>query len=1211
MFYFSRRDLFKAGLAVSASSLLPRPAFGFPSESIDSSPSQQSDSRSDTLILGATDWKLGAFSFGEGERQSVYSPQFDDSTFRKVTVPGEVQLQIGLQGMDLYYQSKQVTQVNEKEWWYRKQFSIPGSFAGKRIRLLFEGADYFAAVWLNGKKLGEHEGCYVPFEFDVTADVITTGENQLTVRVTCPWLPEGRGFLEYMKGELAEVVPHIVTSFPSAPFVLGPNWDGLPAGGNAVFPMGLFRDVKLVASAVAVVDDLFISTKSVNEDGSATLGVSCSLRNFDQDKVSTSLSLTIIPENFAGESLTMFRRAIEVPPGKTAIVEELTIKNPNLWWTWDSGEQNLYRATATLSLAAGGVVETRQTIFGIRTISRKEDMSYWLNGTRLFLKGAWYPIADIFGSKPTRETYEKDLLLYRAANLNHLVNFTVVEKPDFYDLCDRLGILNFLEFPFTQFGPMEVLSRNNPRREIYVAEALSQVRQIIVLLRNHPSIVVWAPFAEAHMKGKGAGWGALGVDFDQYGYQEFSNSIHEIVAELSPGTVFHASFCDEGEQHFWMGNANWTGDTVSNYNQHFHANAGFISEYGTIALPVLETLETMLTPEEMWSSHNSLFPRWYNLPIDVNAYSYQTSFDYVGFTGVLDRINQFVDQNVRSAKELIDDSQLYQAFIFKYATEAYRRKKYNSVNGTRIWAYGELSPGIRFNFLDYYRTPKMGYYYLKNAQERFTVNFAYEEALESQVSGKQLHVPVWVINDHPRPVVFHLHCEIAGLDGVRVWTKDLPGEAGSDSSKQVGLVDWTTDKPGVYVLQAHISEDNGPLRSQQTTFIKVTPKLFSRHIRVLLIGQRKYSLPIAHMAQAMGLGVEVIDEDSIHNLAGLRDPDGVRSKYDLVWLASFDSLWKLLASQEAEGLKKAINQGVGFIHSGGPGSFHGGSIQAALLGLTALAEVLPVELGNRDDLFVGESTLGTGGAAKNNLSDEEVRLAPGAGQEWEAAEWNGYELDGFNRVRLKPGSQQTLTIMGNPLLVTGHFGEARTVAFMGFTPEYVETQASWNSEIVFPYMLDQEFASTPKTRAYFMLFMTMIAAATGVAPSAPYAEILAARTKPLFETLQNQPAATLLLPKTLEARFAEGKAITSFSIPNQSGFYARLIRIRENWKSSATEAPFLAIYSDNYFDLLPGETKEITVEFQLPEGASRAAQGLIVVEGSNVAKVEIPITVTR
>jgi hypothetical protein len=316
--YPSRRDLLKAGLALSASSLLPPNSFASPLRAFAGAPSLQDSAFKDKIIvLSDGDWKLGAFSFGEGERLAAYSNQFDESNFRKVKVPGEVQLQIGLEGMDLYYQGKDVTLVNQKEWWYRKQFSVLPGLQGKRLRLVFQGVDYFATVWLNGQKLGEHEGCYVPFEFDVTSAVTFNGANHLAVKVTCPWLPEGRGFLEYMKGELAEVVPHIVTSFPTAPFVLGPNWDGLPAGGNAVFPMGLFREVTLVASRVAVVSDLFISTQSLNKDGTATLAVSCTLRNLDQSKLSASLELSIVPDNFAGEPLNVFKRSIELPTGDT------------------------------------------------------------------------------------------------------------------------------------------------------------------------------------------------------------------------------------------------------------------------------------------------------------------------------------------------------------------------------------------------------------------------------------------------------------------------------------------------------------------------------------------------------------------------------------------------------------------------------------------------------------------------------------------------------------------------------------------------------------------------------------------------------------------------------------------------------------------------------------------------------------------------------
>ena len=75
-------------------------------------------------------------------------------------------------------------------------------------------------------------------------------------------------------------------------------------------------------------------------------------------------------------------------------------------------------------------------------------------------------MGDYYGSLTSRQIYERDLLYYKAANLNHIVNHTVVEKPDFYDLCDRLGILVIVQMPFSQFGPLEVLAPSSPRHDV-------------------------------------------------------------------------------------------------------------------------------------------------------------------------------------------------------------------------------------------------------------------------------------------------------------------------------------------------------------------------------------------------------------------------------------------------------------------------------------------------------------------------------------------------------------------------------------------------------------------------------------------------------------------------------------------------------------------------------------------------------------------------
>lgn len=1155
-----------------------------------------------TLSLGGTGWRLGAFPFKEGERQQAQLPGFDDQAFRTVTVPGEVQRQVGLAGMNLYQQRREPTLLNDQEWWYRKRFAAPADWSGRSIRLVFEGVDYFCSVWLNGEKLGEHEGGSVAFDFDVTTRLKVGGDNLLAVKVTCPWLPAGRGFLEYMKGNLAMAVPGQVTEFPSAPFVLGPTWDGLPAGGNAVFPFGLIRDVKLVASGLAAVSDLAVATKSIQADGSATLVISGSIRNGGGGALEVAMNLRIDPDNFPGDPLSLPGRRFKLNPGENRFEQEVTVPRARLWWTWDTGEQNLYRATAAIHVAGSPGSDSRETVFGIRTIEVHADMSYWLNGRRVFLKGAWYPFSDCFTAKPTRAELAWDLELFRAANLNHFVGFTVVEQPDFYDLCDRLGILNFFEFPFIQFGPMAVMDRANPRREAYVTQALAQVRQIIIQLRNHPSIVVWAPFAEAQIKGKG--WGAAGRDFERYGYQEFSDAIGRMVRELAPGTVFHPSFCDAGEQHFWMGTAGpWR---TTPYQEQFQADTGFVSEYGCIALPDLRSLEKMLPSTQLWSEEIPRETRWDGLPIDVAAYSYQTSFDYVGLAGVLDRVRRFVDTDIKSAQELVDDSQLYQGFLFQYATEIYRRRKYHAINGTRIWAYLEPTPGIRFGFVDYFRVPKLGYYYLKRAQSRFAVSFAQEDALESQVAGRTQVVPVWLLNDHSRDVSYTLHCEITDLQGRTVWTDDRAGKVAADSASPAGQVEWLPAAEGVYLLRARAREKDGPLEAESRTYIKVTPGILSRPCRMLLIGQEIYTRPLALMAESLGVSVKVVNESSIAELALLRDPAALRRDYDLVWLASFDSLWKLLDAPAAEGLKAAVRDGLNFVHSGGPGSFHGGSIRAALLNLTPLAGMLPVQMQDRDDLWLGQPPPAAFDTLMNHAPIRGLRAAPGGGGRWALPEMESAELPGINRVTAGPGSKVELTALGWPLVVTGTFGKARTVAYTGFTPSWTERRSPWDRKMVSPHFLDQELASDPAVRTCFSLMARILAAAMGEPLRVDPDTLLAARTRPLFETLQDLPEASLELPAMVPWAESPDGATAQLTLRNRERF-ARLVRVRMAWGDAGERTPGLARYDDNYFDMLPGEEKTIRVDLRLPAGVRNGLVGRLVVEGSNLIPATIPV----
>ena len=360
------------------------------------------------------------------------------------------------------------------------------------------------------------------------------------------------------------------------------------------------------------------------------------------------------------------------------------------------------------------------------------------------------------------------------------------------------------------------------------------------------------------------------------------------------------------------------------------------------------------------------------------------------------------------------------------------------------------------------------------------------------------------------------------------------------------------------------------------------------------------------MARAMGLSVDVISEESIRPLGELRNSAGIRKKYDVVWLASFESLWKILDNPAAEGLKEAIRQGVGFIHTGGPGSFHGGFGSGACLDFTPLAEVLPVQTVNRNDLVYGQGQATRADPAQY-APIKEIRAESQSGEKWGASQLREFGLPGFNAVELKPGSEQALSIAGRPLLMTGRYGEGKTVAFTGFTPAYTEQHADWDLQVVYPYLLDQVFVTNPVSRAYFDLFMRMLAEASGEKPAIAFNALIASRDKPLFETLKDLPPATVNLPASVKGVLSANKATIPLTLINSSQ-YARLVRIHIDWTTPAESSPYLLLYSDNYFDLLPGESKGVEIKVFVRAGTVGPIMGNLVVQGSNVSALQVPIT---
>ncbi len=1129
------------------------------------------------MTLDGSDWRMGAFDFGAGVRAGAETKSFNESSFKTVTVPGDTQLQAGFKGNDRWLDSKEMIAVNAHEWWYRKHFHAGAKVAGTVTRLVFDGSDYFTTVWLNGELIGKHEGTFTAFSFDVSDKLRYGADNVLAVLVTHPWIPKGRGLLEYLNGDLSIAYPGSDVMLKKPPYFIDISWDALPAQGNATYDMGIWQSVHLRTESVVRISDLNVRTESIGADGTATLHVGVTLENAGKEPVARTVSLKLAPENFSGTAPSVAPLQMTAAPGATTAEMEIKVPQAKLWWTWDHGAQNLYKLEAATAATKDVWGDQREVAFGIRTITRDENMAYWLNGRKIFIKASWLPITDFYRSTPTREDYERDLTMFRDANFNLLNILTVVEKPAFYDLCDRMGILLVKQLPFSQFGGFQLLDRNGPRKEPFLKQARLQVAEIITALRNHPSIVEWAPLAEAHEKG--GGWVAPA---DQQGYDDFIAQMKAIVTRLDPGAVFHPSLCDLGEQHFWNAAAGmiWSKET---YQTLFDARTGFVSEYGGISMSSYENLDKYLSPAQLWGEKTSL-PRWFNLPIDTEAYAYQTSFDANGLYSMLFRTNHFVDRDVRSLKDLVNDTQIYQAFVLKYAGQAFRRKKYDPINGMRNWDYEELNPGFRFAIVDYDRVPKISYWWLKQAQAPVAVSFAYKDVLESQLAGSKWSAPVWVINDTEHTVKGTVHAELLGLNGKAVAAADFATSIAADGAGSVGDFSLTLpETPGVYVLRAKLT---GSDAATETSYVKVVPRAFAGAHRVLLIAQSKYAEPIAALLRPMGLNVDIYDENKIDEMGtDLSNAQALHAKYDVIWVGCFEALAKVLPDSSARAIAEAVKAGSGMIVTGGDGSFHGGQGHAAIWEATALNAALPVEIAGHADLTYGEH--GTDDLLPTVHMIHAIAAEGGATPK-SAELLKHFGLPGFNLVAAREGARTTLTIAGDPLLVTGAYGAGKTAAFTGFTLEK-------NNQSELP--IDEYLIDEPAARAYFAVFENLVADVLPGAPE-PAAGLLAAHDKPLFETLKDQPETVL------EATKAAGCGATGCRIRvTNKGGYAHLVHMRFVWPEASAK-PFLAELSDNDFELLPNESREIEVSWRTAKASQKAA-GVLVVDAANAPELRL------
>ncbi|SNR16616.1 glycoside hydrolase family 2 protein [Tenacibaculum jejuense] len=666
--------------------------------------------------LSGNNWQMEGIRPGEGVKTGFHELNFDitGDSFNWIyaKVPGDVYTDLWRAGRldDPHFgrNSLKAKWVPENEWWYKRQFDVPREMFEKRIQLVFDGVDFACDVWLNGEFLGTHEGMFSKFKFDVSKVIrfenLRFGTNVLMVRLH----PAPRRYSQVAGRK---------------PAWHGDYWVSLP-------PTGIWKPVYLEAMGNVTVEDTYVKL-SILSKNSAKLNIEVELENHTDQSKKLELQIDVEGENFDSK-IYRISKEINVDTGIQKLDVDLVIDEAKLWWPWDLGDQNLYKAKVTV-LEGENLHDTTETTFGIREIKMEHNPGFtreqvenpWtvmINGKRHFMRsGTWGGPPDIFMGRAHKSKYEELIRLAKEANFNNLRIFGwhPEEIPYFYELCNRAGITVWQDvLPLASLS----LPKEEEFKKAVFEEAIASVKE----QRNHPCIVLLEGSEELFMTASDPQHNLnfvneLGEAIKPYTslyYIPSSPLSDEVGLNLGfkPNESYHANDLFYGEGEFVM-------------EDYFPSlDYAVIPELAISSCPNVESIKKFIPEDEIWPPG----PSWGHHWTDFDALR-TLNFEVLG------------DQSRDGFEKFVEATQIAQGVIFQYALEHFRTRK-PKTSAICICHYITFAPDMKWGIVDYYQEKKLSFDYVKKAYQPVLITMKHDN--RRWLPGEEFIGELWIVNDY-------------------------------------------------------------------------------------------------------------------------------------------------------------------------------------------------------------------------------------------------------------------------------------------------------------------------------------------------------------------------------------------------------------------------------------------------------------------------------
>lgn len=412
---------------------------------------------------------------------------------------------------------------------YVREIYVPREWQSKRLFLRFGGVQNVADLFVNGIHAGEHRGGTTAFTFEITDRVRFGAMNSLLVAVNN-----------------------------------APRSDVLPTSAEHNFYGGIYRSVELLVTDATAVSPLYLGTE----------GVLIHPAGISQERVEGTAEIHLLTVGEAPCRLTVsvvspdgnmvFTKTQKVVrSGQKPVSIPFTIEKPGLW---SPSRPFLYHFTV---IAEGeGTSDTVRIETGFRTLGVDPRQGLSINGERLAVRGVALGYdREASACLFDEDAYSAELALLREAGANALRSPAGPHGQELYDLCDREGVLVWIDLPLIRAPYMgEQPYFCTPAFE---QNGMEQLREIIAQNMNHPSVAMWGLFSALRpVDGR---------------LTPYVGRLNELAHALDPSRPTVACSNQNGEINFisdlivWRQDVGWTRgstDDVGIWSAQLHRNWG-------------------------------------------------------------------------------------------------------------------------------------------------------------------------------------------------------------------------------------------------------------------------------------------------------------------------------------------------------------------------------------------------------------------------------------------------------------------------------------------------------------------------------------------------------------------------------------------------------------------------------------------------------------